>query len=260
MQERRVLQPGECHVWWARSTDFSPFLIHLFDQDERKRFHAYRFSADRDRFAVACGVMRLGLASYSGQPPESIPISRSCPQCGKPHGKPEVTNLSPPGIQFSISHAGDRVIVAFAVNTPVGVDVEEVFSEWSGESVAEAALTVGEMRAFSRIKEAERAAGFLTYWTQKEAVVKAVGEGFTIPPNRFSVSGRSDSPQLLSWPRDPGLLRRISLYDLSPGPDTVASLAVLGGCCRIRYLDGSALIGDWCGRDRADSSIRGPSL
>jgi 4'-phosphopantetheinyl transferase superfamily protein len=66
---------------------------------------------------------------------------------------------------------------------------------------------------------------FFTYWTRKEALVKATGDGATVPLWEVVVAPPGTPPRLLGYPRPGGLAAQ--LRDLSPDPGYVGALAVL---------------------------------
>jgi 4'-phosphopantetheinyl transferase len=250
MADRWQLQPDSSHIWWARSTDAVESLVELLSDDERQRLAALRRPVDRDRFVVGCGLARLALAGYMGCSPSEISISRTCQRCGKPHGKPRLAPSASSGdLEFSVSHAGDRVVVAFARGRPLGVDVEEMQPDLCVEKLAPLILAPCEVEVLEGLDAGERILAFFIYWTRKEAVIKATGRGLDIPLQSFSVSGPYEPPRLTAWPEGPEHASRMSLHDLDPGAGYVASLAIVGHCCRgVLDRDGSALIARWSTR------------
>src|SRR5439155_22967964 len=75
-------------VWWAARSDAAPQLEALLDDVERERRAAYRRDEDGDRFLVGCALAKVALGEHLGRSASSIRLSRTCPTCGKPHGKP----------------------------------------------------------------------------------------------------------------------------------------------------------------------------
>jgi 4'-phosphopantetheinyl transferase len=243
------LADGECQVWWARPQDAGPWLSTLFDPVERGRMAALRQPADRDRFAVGCALVRIVAGRVTGTPPRLVAIDRTCPTCGRPHGRPRLVG-SDAGLELSVSHSGGRVAVAAARRTPIGVDVEQITATVDAQGLAPHVLTAGEQERLRRLPEPDRDAGFLAYWTRKESLLKATGHGLSIPPASFAVSAPDEEPRLLCWPAEPPLLERVAMHTLHAGAGHVASLSVLGGAAgRVAELDGSALLAaaaaDW---------------
>lgn len=80
-------------------------------------------------------------------------------------------------IDFNISHAGNYVICAFSTIGRIGIDIEKVdiidvndfHSQWNEEEWNEIITSKNIYRQF------------YTFWTIKEAVVKADGRGLSIP-------------------------------------------------------------------------------
>jgi 4'-phosphopantetheinyl transferase len=237
-----ALEAGTCHTWWARADDAHPSLRALLDAGEQRRLAALRQPADRDRFLVACSLTRLALASYLGLPAAMVRISRTCPRCRRPHGKPRLAPPAPAPIELSVSHSGNRIAVAFGWGAAVGVDVEQLRADVAVDELARHALTPGEAEQVRGLEGAERTVGFLTYWTRKEAVVKALGHGLAVDLRSFSVSGPGEPPGLGSWPPQSRLPTELSLHDLRPGSGYVGSLAVVGACDRLVERDGSTLV------------------
>ena len=238
-----ALREGACHLWWARRSDAHPELAELLDREERRRATAFYHSADRDRFTVGRALTRLALATYLAEPPGGILIDSKCDRCGRPHGKPRLASGAG-GIELSISHSGERVVVAVACDSPLGVDVEPVPPYLATEELAAQVLTAEEVAVLSSLEEAERATAFLTYWTRKEAVAKATGQGLALTLRAFSVSPPGAPARVVT--REEGLWQGpMLLHDLDPGPGHVASLAVMGPCDRPVDRDGSTLLAAW---------------
>lgn len=81
---------------------------------------------------------------------------------------------------FNISHSGDYVVLAQA-ETEVGVDIEKINDRHL--NVAERVFTERELLWMNEDSK-ER---FFILWTQKEAVMKAVGKGLSLAPESFDV-------------------------------------------------------------------------
>jgi 4'-phosphopantetheinyl transferase len=221
-----VLGDRDIHVWWARSADLRKKHEVLLDEVERGRHARLQRQGDRTRFALGCALVRLAASGYLGYHPGHVPLTRSCPECGEPHGKPRIVDGS--GLELSVSHSGDRVVVALRRSKAVGVDVEQVTTRLrEPEKLASFALSPRELASLLTLPPEQWRIAFLSHWTQKEAVLKATGEGLRVPLKRLEVSGHDDEPRLLAWMGRPDAVDSIRLYPLCPGPDHVASLAAI---------------------------------
>ncbi|MBW8486689.1 4'-phosphopantetheinyl transferase family protein [Actinomadura parmotrematis] len=201
-------------VWWASLADAPLAPGALLDPVERARRERYLHAEDRERFTLGVVMTRTALAPLLGVAPERVPLDRSCADCGKPHGAPRVEG----GPRVSVSHSGDRVAVAVSVHGPVGVDVEAASGRLTAD-IGSHLLAAGEAAADE--------AALLAYWTRKEALTKATGEGLREPFTRLRVSGPDEPPALLAWDGRPGLADRFAMRALDPGPGHVACLAML---------------------------------
>jgi 4'-phosphopantetheinyl transferase len=226
MEERaETFTDGVCQVWWARASSALATYTSLLDPVELERAGAYHRAADRWRFVVGCVVSRLVLASRLGIPADRVPLDRRCETCGAPHGRPR---LQGDRITFSVSHSGDRVAVGFIQDALIGVDVEAVQRSFRPEEMSDAVLAPMEQAELARYPAAERPRAFLSYWTRKEAMLKATGAGLTAHLPGVVVSPPDEPPQLLGYEANAVLTKSTTMADLHPGAGYVAALAVVG--------------------------------
>jgi 4'-phosphopantetheinyl transferase len=233
---------GTADVWWARRQDAAPRLAHLLDETEQSRHARYRRQEDKDRFLVGCALAKTVLAGYAGtgQDPAAIRFERTCPQCGRPHGKPRAAASD---LQHSVSHSGDLIAVAVA-HDPVGIDVEQSDTRrHDTDALARLVFSGAERAALATADPAVRVRGFLVAWTRKEAVTKATGDGLRVAFSQVVVAADAGPPRVVSWPY-PQPPDSVSLLDLDAGPGYLAALAVLGPCRAVRDRDGSALLAE----------------
>ena len=209
------MEPGTCEVWWASSTWMRPWHAEVLSDDERARRGGLWDAGHRAQYTVAAALLRLVAAPLTGQAAGRVVVDRSCPSCDRHHGRPRLPGT---GLHVSISHSGATVAVAVSDAGAVGVDVQRVED---GPVHELSALVLAETEA-SHVAVAR---DFFTYWTRKEALVKATGDGVTVPLAEVVVSPPGTPPRLLGYPGDGGLAAQ--LRDLSPDPGYVGALAVL---------------------------------
>ncbi|MFH8575004.1 4'-phosphopantetheinyl transferase family protein [Streptomyces zaomyceticus] len=151
-------------------------LASLLDSGERARAGAFVRTPDADRYVVAHVLLRIVLGAYVDERPDRLVFGRHpCAGCEGPHGKPYLAGHD--GVHFSLSHAGDRVLVALAP-VPVGVDVETVPADGLVHDVR-SALHPREQRELASLPASARAGAFARCWARKEAVLKATGVALT---------------------------------------------------------------------------------
>jgi 4'-phosphopantetheinyl transferase len=157
-------------ILWSRPSAVSDADRALLSGSERERMSRYQAAADRERFAAGWSLARRRLAELTGTPAADLRFDRSCEHCGDPrHGRPRLAGGGP---SFSISHSGDRVVLAVRPDGPVGVDVERIGRD------------VDRVRRFVlHPDEPADTAGLdlLRLWVRKEAVLKAAGLGLAHP-------------------------------------------------------------------------------
>ena len=222
-------------VWWAGRQDAaSGRLTALLDEAEHGRWTTYRREEDRQRFLVGCSLAKTVVASATGQNPADVVFDRTCPDCGKPHGKPRMTDSD---LELSVSHSGDRIAVALMTGRPVGVDVEQVRQTHDRDSL--------ERYVMSDAERSGSPGDLFTVWTRKEAVTKATGDGLRVSFKEVVLA--AEPLRVVSWPYETPP-SAVTLFDLDAGPGYVAALAVIGGCDGVVSHDGTALLAEEIGR------------
>jgi 4'-phosphopantetheinyl transferase len=201
-----------------RAVDGNACLVPMLSADERDRAARFREERDRVRFVAAHGMMRDLLGRYCGLPAEAVRFVYGA------HGKPA---LAGPGPQFNLSRRGDIAILAVSEDAAVGVDIERLALPPDATAILRDNASPAEIDAYARLPAKDRAQSFFCWWTRKEAVVKALGGGLSIPLSCFDV------PIEITLAKTPGgSVRRLrgvwTLRHLQPHDDYLGALAVEG--------------------------------
>lgn len=229
-----------CRVWFADIRSVDQALISLLSPDERDRHARFRRPADQDRYLAGHALTRRVTGDYLGLDPAAVRYAARCPNCGPGHGKPHVIDEGP---EFSLSHSGNWVALAVA-EAPVGVDVE-AGRPTVEQGLIDFVLSEAERADLAALPATEHAAAFVTYWTRKEAVLKATGHGLSIGPARLTLSPPDAPAALRSWDADPTAPGSVVITDLRPDHEHQAAVAVLSsGVAEITTHDGTALISE----------------
>ncbi|HQE93533.1 MAG TPA: 4'-phosphopantetheinyl transferase superfamily protein [Anaerolineae bacterium] len=212
------------HVWRVDghvSPDDVQRLADTLSPAEHARAARFRFPEHRERFIVAHGAVRDILSRYLDLPATQLIFSTN------PYGKPTLAAPDHAWLQFNLSHSGDLALVAVARDHPVGIDVEQMIPPEDFSRLVEQFFSVNENAAFRALPESKRAAAFFAGWTRKEAYVKALGTGVSLPLDHFDVTMNPDAPaRLLADRHHPHHVATWSLHTFTPAPACLASLAI----------------------------------
>jgi len=179
---------------WKFSLSGKPDSIqnHLEDLvgEERQRIDQGIFPELGERATRSRLGLRWILADYLQCSPRDVPLI-----IGE-HGKPELDSESPhfQNLHFNLSHCGDRALMAVSSDSALGVDLERIRQESPIEDLAQRCFSEIEQNAWLESPADLRRVAFFHLWVQKEAMVKAHGDGMTLPLRLFS--GNPDSQAL----------------------------------------------------------------
>jgi len=178
-------------------------------------------SARTDR---ARALTRRVLAGEIGVETGSVKVSRMCAHCGDPeHGRPVLVGGER---SFSVSHSGDRLVVATTEpELRVGIDLELVRDRPRLDALAHRTLDDDAYAAWCAVPEPDRLTAFLHAWTAKEAYLKAIGLG-------IATALRDVAARPVGF----------AFHDLDLWPDAVATVAVdaADATWRVMSSDGTA--------------------
>lgn len=206
---------------WVVSTEGSnskDIFEGVLSATERERANRFRLAASRNSFVITRAALRGFLGAYLQCRPRDVEFLYGT------QGKPAV---SAP-VRFSVAHSGELSVLAFAVGIELGVDVEQVrtFPDWL--EIAARQFCAEEAKDLSALPETAREAAFFRCWTRKEAFVKATGEGFSLPIDRFRVTVCPDAAPALIWCADGTNPDDWNLHDLDLPPGFAGALAYEG--------------------------------
>jgi len=119
----------------------------------------------------------------------------------------------------------------------LGVDVEWIREISDIEEIAKQFFSPLENTDLLRAPVSQRREAFFNCWTRKEAYLKAVGTGLSVPLNRFRVSILPGQPvRFLDLEGDTHPISSWTLVHLTPAEQAVGAIAVADPCCRIVQL------------------------
>jgi 4'-phosphopantetheinyl transferase len=237
--ESAILKTNEVHVWKASLDIAESRLAALRDvlsPEERSRSHTYRSQDDRRRFVVARALLKTILGRYL-----RANLNELCFAISET-GKPELHPYLQAGIRFSLSHCGECALFAFAQDSDVGVDIEQVCADYPVDSVAQLFFTDQEQARFTSLPDCLRDRAFFVCWCRREAIVKALGYGLPFGLARIEVSMAPDEPAQLFSTRDQAIdTRKWSLVDLPVGDGYEGAVAIKDPAPILKCWDASGI-------------------
>ncbi|WP_344149117.1 4'-phosphopantetheinyl transferase family protein [Kribbella yunnanensis] len=229
---------NEVEVWWARVDQARPEFIADLNAVERERYARYLREADKARFLLGVTMVRRLLGARMSLPPAIVVLDRACRDCGKPHGK-----VRAEGVELSVTHSGEWVGVAIGT-APVGLDVERIDAAQDVDGVARMSLAPEEQLVLRGFEGGEKARAFTRYWTRKEALLKATGDGIAAGLWTVVVSGPDEPAAVVRWEgRDgPAHLVDVRVGEASAGADHPLDVQVGGPAADADHLAALAVL------------------
>lgn len=221
-----TLGQREVHVWRAAlevEATIVSRMHELLSADERARAERFHFTIDRRHFIVARAQLRMILSRYINIAPAEVRFVYS------EHGKPMLAsgNNQSGKIKFNLTHSAGVALLAFTRAGEIGVDLERIRPEITGDDIARRFFSTAEVACLERLPAAARQTAFFDCWTRKEAFVKAKEIGLSLSLDQFDVTLAPEEPAALlrtGWDADE--VSRWSLKALDVGPGYVATVAV----------------------------------
>src|SRR6516164_4727074 len=207
--------------WWR--------LVHLLSAEEQRRADAFAFERDARRFIVSHAVLRIVLGHATGIRPVDLSFRK------EPGLKPVLEASLVRPIHFSLSRSEELVLIGLASH-PLGVDIE-----WLGKTVDTEAmgfvLSDREREALRRLDPSNQQRAFLQCWTQKEAYLKAIGQGLYVSPATVEVTfGPGEAAGLKSITDDSRAAAGWFVDLVEPCEGYIGAVAISGRRRRIKMI------------------------
>lgn len=211
-------------LWWtslAASDDELARLSAWLAPAEHARAARYGRESLARRYIVGRALLRWVLGRAVGVPPSAVPIVRGA------RGRPRLEGGAGP--DFNISHTEGVALIGIARDGRIGVDVEHCARVVRADGLARKFLTPAEQATLAPLGETERQARFLRYWTCKEAMSKATGDGLSAPFRELDVK-LGETIELVAGP-DPYQPSHWRLHAVDAPGGFVATIALWSGPC-----------------------------
>ena len=170
------------------------------DDDELSRSRRFLYPGPRRRYVLCRSALRAILCTQLASENSQLAFGES--RYGKPYALLGHRHVP---ISFNLSHSGEHGLIAVAPHGQLGVDVEERVARKDIDGVSKMVFGPNELSALAMAGECGKVDLFYKFWTVKEALIKAVGMGFSLDPLSFEVPstlhhGASSQFQFSHWP------------------------------------------------------------
>lgn len=234
-----MLKPNLIDIWHGDVVANSKDALHmrsLLTNDELDRADRYRFEGLQQLFVQRRGILRIVLGEYLQLPPAAIRFRMNA------YGKPFLCEqCNAIGLQFSVSHSKDRLLIAVTLGSQIGVDIEVIRQDLDFIGLAKSFFAQEDIAdILSQNDEAGGRKRFFEIWTGKEAYVKAIGEGLSIPLDEFSIDMLPAQP-ILRYAKHKSQLDGVDYCNwnfekLQLNKTESACIAYHGASCKMRFL------------------------
>ena len=149
-------------------------LAALLLPEEQKRATEFVFDDARDLHIVAHALLARVLRPLV----EGWPIAFSRNAFGKPELSPPQGN---PNLRFNLTHTRGFVACAVTRGRDIGIDAERIDRSIEIDGIGRLVFAPAELEWLGARKGGAQIEGFFALWTLKEAFIKALGQGLSLP-------------------------------------------------------------------------------
>jgi 4'-phosphopantetheinyl transferase len=187
--------------------------------DETARAKRFYFERHSRAFILGRAALRALLASYLGIPPAEVRFLYG------PQGKPALADPSS-SLRFNVTNSGNLAAYAFTTGCEIGIDVEKHRTLHDFENIARRFFSPEETAELLELPSAEKTTAFFNCWSRKEAYIKAMGGGLSIPLDSFRVTLRPGvDARMVSIGGSEDAGRRWTLKAFDPAPEYAGAIA-----------------------------------
>ncbi|NOU21557.1 MAG: 4'-phosphopantetheinyl transferase superfamily protein [Methyloglobulus sp.] len=207
------LWQGDCV---AEETDYQRYW-RILDPTEQQHASTIKNEQLHRRYVETHARLRILLGDAVNTAPEQLRIHKA------EHGKPYLADY--PELAFNLSHTVNKMVVAFAYNCELGVDIEICKPRTNLAALVDKCFAEEEKSYWQQLPESQQIQAFYRFWTRKEAFVKATGRGIALGLKQCVINPQNPS-ELIRIPDDYGHASEWSIQDIDLDKAICGALAV----------------------------------
>ncbi len=242
MKKRNAPEPiapiEVCYLDLTKASAAITMLWPLLSVTEKEKALAYRFANDRNRFILGRGAIRRWVGQRLNIKAEDLRIVEN--EYGKPMVSPEMNFAK---IDFNISHSGDLIALALGTDRPIGIDIEQIRPLEESDQLTQQSFDANEKQLYFSANRNTRSRLFLNTFSQKEACLKQIGVGLSLPMSQVHTACLAITRSRVTVDLAPlGKHVTLEIHPLALPTNYVGALATANSEISIRYVAPQFLI------------------
>lgn len=154
--------------------------LHSLSEKEVFRSKQILLDIDKQRFIITRSLLKRLISIFLKVDTKEIEIRNN------KNGKPFLANYQ--DLQFNVSHTNNIFVIAFVNGKNIGVDIEDQNRILNISLLKDILFTPAELNIFNTIENNLKNDFIIHYWTTKESILKATGEGLSKPMNELEIA------------------------------------------------------------------------
>jgi 4'-phosphopantetheinyl transferase len=204
------------------------YYLSLLSFEEIQHAKSYIFQKHSTHFVIRRAILRIILGFYLNVRPETILIMTD------ENGKPFVSDCKS-NVCFNLSHSNNWAYYAISTEACVGIDIEYVQDQELEKDLATFVLHPEEYKFLGTLSSHQKKDFFYRYWSQKEALVKAIGSGLAHPLSNIHIEFSNPlTPCLISFGQKDSI-NNWSLSLIETPPNYIGHIALNGSLSSVKY-------------------------
>ncbi len=198
------LSEGEVHLWFAYPDEWEETALiasarDILDGGEIARSERFHIPVHRRLFLVSHLLVRMALSHYADHSPAQWRFVRN------DHGKPQIDPaIGASSLTFSLAHTAGIGVVGVTRGRDIGVDVERRDRRVNARGLIRRFFSPAEAVGLGKLPSACLRDRFFFTWTLKEAYIKALGRGLSLPLSSFGFQLAGRRPYRIGFTGFPG--------------------------------------------------------